>query len=304
MESGATVRRVIFIGFVALSAAPLMGQAVPDWRAAAGGKMSFDVASIKPSKPDTFEPPNISLNSEDYFQPTGGLFSADFPLIAYIKFAYKLVLSPEQTESMLDHMPKWVATRSFTIHARAAGDPTKDQYRSMMQSLLAERFKLVVHSEKRDAPVLALMLAKPRKLGSKLRPHTDGTTCSENDRSTETSPFTCGRYNLITESNRKLLWGSRDAKLSLMAAYLPGLPPRNLGRIVVDRTGLRGRFDFTLEWVPTSPNPTPVATAGDPDSLGPTLEEALKEQLGLKLEPSRALLQVLVIDHVELPSEN
>jgi uncharacterized protein (TIGR03435 family) len=73
---------------------------------------------------------------------------------------------------------------------------------------------------------------------------------------------------------------------------------------VVDRTGLSGRYDFTLEWTPESNRPAASDTDAQSDLRGPTFEEALKEQLGLKLESTRAPVDVLVIDHVERPSEN
>ena len=74
--------------------------------------------------------------------------SADFPLQVHIEFAYKMMPSREQTETMLAHLPKWVTTDRFIIQAKAEGNPTKDQMRLMMQSLLADRFKLAVHSSK------------------------------------------------------------------------------------------------------------------------------------------------------------
>jgi hypothetical protein len=88
-------------------------QKVPQWQTAAGGKMSFDVASIRPSKPGTFTPPNFPLSSDDAYAPTAGLFTADFPLIHYIEFAYKIWLTREQRDSILVHLPKWVATENF-----------------------------------------------------------------------------------------------------------------------------------------------------------------------------------------------
>jgi len=162
---------------VATQAPIAQTQKVPQWQTAAGGKMSFDVASIRPSKPGTFTPPNFPLSRDDAYAPTAGLFTAAFPLMVYIEFAYKLWQTREQRESMLAHLPKWVATESFEIHARASGDPTKDQMRLMMQSLLADRFKLAIHFETQQVPVFALTLVEPGKTGPKLRPHADGPPC-------------------------------------------------------------------------------------------------------------------------------
>ena len=140
-------------------------------------KMSFDVASIRQSKPGTFTPPNFALDGGDSYAPfpdPGGQFLADFPLSVYIQFAYKLPASPERTEAMLARLPKWVATDHFEIHAKADGKPTKDQMRLMLQSLLADRFKLAAHFETQDTPVLALLLDKKGKTGPSLRSHADG----------------------------------------------------------------------------------------------------------------------------------
>jgi hypothetical protein len=118
---------------------------MPDWQKLAGGKMSFDLASIRLSKPGSFTPPNIPFGPDGAYHPTGGLLKANFPLMAYIAFAYKLWLTQEQEKAMMVHLPKWVATDTFIIQAKVEGNPTKDQMRLMMQSLLADRFKLALH---------------------------------------------------------------------------------------------------------------------------------------------------------------
>ena len=85
-------------------------------------------------------------------------------------FAYKLRLTDEQIHSLLAPLPKWLSTDSFKIHAKAEGNPTKDQMRLIVQSPLADRFKLRIHFETHEVPVLALGLDKPGKTGPKLRP--------------------------------------------------------------------------------------------------------------------------------------
>ena len=138
----------------------------PSWQSLAGGHLEFEVASVKPSQPGSSPGANMSMNTGDYLKPTGGLFTANLPLVTYIVFAYKLSLDHEQAKLLLDSLPKWAATQMFAVHARASsGNPTKDQYRLMMQSLLANRFKLVSHLEHRNVPVFALALVKPGTLG-------------------------------------------------------------------------------------------------------------------------------------------
>jgi bla regulator protein blaR1 len=299
---------------VPLNAQSATGQAsrgVPEWQTAAGDRMAFDVVSIRQSKPDAPMTATFPLDPGDSYSPNGGLFSARFPLIAYIEFAYKLSLTPGQRQSVLAHLPQWVATENFEIHARASGNPTKDQMRLMMQSLLADRFKLAIHFETQQVPVLALTLIKPGKLGPKLRPHADGPPCDTSTppangssaNVTDVYPRECSVYGLLRRPGQMLLAGSRNTTMALLAASLPSFPG-GASRPVVDQTGLSGRYDFTIQWTPESNGPTPSVADVQADPQATTFLEALKEQLGLKLESTKAPVDVLVIDHVEKPSPN
>ena len=195
---------------------------------------AFEVASIKPSK--TFHPPNFPLDPGDAYAAVGGRFYADFPLIVYITFAYKLSLTRDQRDALTAALPKWAASDLFEIEARANGTPTKDQMRLMMQSLLAERFKLAVHFESRDMPLLALVLAKPGKLGPNLRPHEQGPAC---DSGADVFPRQCQVYARIRTAKGTVRDGSRNTTMEIFAGSL-----RELGRPVVDRTGLHGKIRF------------------------------------------------------------
>ncbi len=274
---------------------------VPQWQTVAGGKMSFEVASIRPSELGAVTHAGFPLSDDDAFRPTGGLFTADsFTLITYITFAYKLSLSPDQRQVLLSQLPKWVATDRFTIQARAAANnPTKDQMRMMMQSLLADRFKLAVHFETQQVSVLALSLIKPGKLGPQLLPHAEGPPCDvlDNGATSKSSPVfpeVCNVFSRESTPDQMILDGSRNNTLAVIAPSFSG----NLGRYVVDKTGLSGRFDFTIKWTPES-----GGAAASPDS-GTTFLEALRDQLGLKVESTKAALDVLMVDHVERPTLN
>jgi uncharacterized protein (TIGR03435 family) len=263
--------------------------------------MSFEVASVKPDT-GQFRTPNFPLDPSDAYAETGGRFSADFSLTTYITFAYKLSLTPEQRQAMIAHLPKWVAEDRFDIQAKSAeGNPTKDQMRLMMQALLAERFKLTVHFETQEAPVLALVLVKPGKVGPKLRPHAEGPPC-ETVPSPEVIPSKCNVMMLTMNSSRMRIGASRDTTIALIASALPSMG--QLARPVVDETGLSGRFDFTLEWSPETNGVPPASGEPVPDPQGPSFQAALREQLGLKLESTKAPLRILVIDRVERPSQN
>jgi hypothetical protein len=195
-------------------------QSTPEWQLAAGGKMEFEVASIKPGEVGKFSPPNIALNIDDTPIPPGGRFTADFTLPVYIEFAYKLMLTREEQETMVAHLPKWVAAQPFVIEAKApTAEVTKDQMRLMMQSLLADRFKLVVRFETQELPAFALVPIKPGKTGPRLRPHAEGLACDAKwiARADRTAPSvppggfmpTCGDVALILAPNHTFLLGAR-----------------------------------------------------------------------------------------------
>ena len=252
------------------------------------------------------------LNNEDTPVPPGGLFVADFPLQIYIEFAWKIMPTHEQEEAMLAHLPRWVATDHFVIRAQFSGNPTKDQVRLMMQSLVADRFKLAVHFENRDVPVFALVLDRQGKLGPRIRPHEEGPPCSRAlaipaDRASMSIPPggflpRCGGVQAIDAPNRTLLLGARNITLENLAGYLPDF--EDLGRPIVDQTGLSGTWDFSLNWLPERGGSSPAGPVQPADAEGAPFLEALREQLGLKLKPTKAAIQTLVIDHVEQPSPN
>jgi bla regulator protein BlaR1 len=292
----------------ALNTPVIRAQDVGDWEAKAGGKMAFEVASVK-LNPGPFRPPNFPLDTGDAYRPVGGRFSADFPLMTYITFAYKFSPSPDQRQAMMAHLPNWIATDRFDIEARAEGNPTKDQMRLMMQSLLAERFKLAVHFETHVGAALAMVLVKPGKTGPKLRPHSEGVPCEDTPATNEplardanVFPPVCDVYMATTNREALTRFGSRNTTLTIFAGAIAGLG--KLDHPVVDQTGLTGKFDFSMEFA-AEPNQPPPPSADTPADLrGPRFLDALSEQLGLKLEPTRAPLRVLVIDRVERPSEN
>jgi bla regulator protein blaR1 len=273
---------------------------LPEWQKAAGGTMSFEVASIKPvNSGASFNPPNFALDFLDYFSGENphGRFVAQFPLRTYVEFAYKLFpYSQEQNDAMLANVPKWVSTDQYAVNAKAEGSPSKDQMRVMMQSLLADRFKLAVHFERLEVPVLALVLDKPGRTGAKLNPHSAGVPCDVSPPS-DVFPPICNVISAIGRPNNSILIGSRNVTMAQVAATLTAAG--RLARPVVDQTGLEGPFDFTLEWLRESNNPAPADL-----QEGATFQEALQEQLGLKVQSTKATRDTLIIDHVERPSEN
>lgn len=293
-----------------------LAQAVPEWQTKAGGKMAFEVASIKPAKGDV-GPPSFPINVSEAYRETGGHFKADFTLLTYIEFAYKLAPIAGLEREMLAPLPKWVDTDVYSIEARASGHPSKDQMRLMVQTLLAERFQMAVHFENKEVPVEILTLIKAGKLGPSLRPHDEAPACDAGDplytpapaavvrgddfASGVTFPTFCDAFALIRRANGTLMIGYRNATMETIANSLSGAVGQ--GRPVIDQTGLSGRFDFTLAWMPDANLPPPSASPAAPDPA-PTSLQALRDQLGLKVESSKAPVRTLVVDRVERPTEN
>jgi len=300
------MKRLFYGGaMVLLCASTARGQkaadSAPAWQVAAGGKASFEVASIRLSEPGTFHPPSFALSADDWFREPNGSFHADFTLPTFIEFSYKLWQTGEQHRAMLAGLPDWVKTDHFTIQAKAPLHATKDQYRLMMQALLAERFGLKLHFEDREMPVLAMTLIKPGKPGPKLIPHAQGPACDQKA-TADVYPSECYSFSAQPAADGQWLAGSRATSMELIGKFLGSLggATGEIGRPVVDQTGLTGQWDFTL--LAASPAKPGAADAEAP--VGTTALEAMQEQLGIRLKPAKAVLPVLVIDHVELPSEN
>jgi uncharacterized protein (TIGR03435 family) len=194
--------------------------------------------------------------------------------------------------------PSWADSDLYDIEARADGDAPPDQmYGPMMQRLLENRFQLKIHSETREVPVYALKVAKR---GLKVKPSAQGS-CEILDVNTvrlqiaagDSRRPICGPHSRSADGNVIL-----DALGTSMAEFSEGALSNRLDRPVVDRTGVAGRFDFHLEFSPDQL----ASPAGD--SVAPSIFSAVQDQLGLRLEPARGTVPVLVIDRLERPSSN
>jgi len=299
-----------------LNAPAVLAQDDTDWQVKAGGKRSFDVASVKPTRNGGI--PNFSFGPGND-KTRGGRLAATLPLQNFIEFAYKLARF--QSASAVASAPEWVRADIYAIEAKAPGDPTKDQMRLMMQSLLADRFKLAAHFEDKRLPVLALRQVTPGKLGPKLLPHSQGPPCPDYEmpafgatppdprKDKAVFPPFCGAGITRGFRDGPTFWGSRDVTMAAtaQAIYSWGSLMREFDRPVVDQTGLNGTFDLVVEYVGVSLSAVVAAGPGAPaqsGEFGTPFVEALRKQLGLKLVRTEAPVRVLVIDRVQRPSEN
>jgi uncharacterized protein (TIGR03435 family) len=241
---------------------------------------TFEVASVKPNRSQT-------QGGGDVFHPGGRWDATNSTLRELIRVAY------QRSESEIVGGPAWMDSDRFDVVAQAgsdlqtASDSIPPQMFVMIQTLLADRFKLLLHSERKDIPMYALVLARPdRTLGPQLR---------------KTAAVHCGGVGApcgMAGGPGHLAF--ENAPLSQLVFEIGPF----LDRIVEDRTGLNGRFDGHLDWMP---DPVPSDRRADRpaiDPQGPSLFTALQEQLGLKLESTRGPVDVLVIDHVEHPTED
>jgi uncharacterized protein (TIGR03435 family) len=255
---------------------------------ATGPLPSFEVATIKPGQP--------GATGIRAFGPKGvGRFLAmNVTVKDLIDFAYTI-----DDDRQVVGLSGWMISNRYDIDARV-GDaevaamsklpPSYNPYRFMQQSLLADRFKLKVHFETRELPIYALVVAKggPKLKASEINPAHPAETVKP--------------ASLETRVGRVAATG---ATMSMLAEVLErqdevGNPPGGRGRIVVDKTNLSGRYDWTLHWTPWQD----LSSGELSDSKGPSLFTALQEQLGLKLKPAKDKVDVVVIDHIDLPSEN
>jgi uncharacterized protein (TIGR03435 family) len=287
------------VGLAALLAPPSSGQqsaahgAAPS--SADGGAAAIPVSEVASVKPNKSGDGGMRI----MFTPDG---------VSYTNIALQMLL--RETFGIEDDRilgaPSWVKTDRFDIEAKVdASDAPKlkdlkfDERRKMLLPVLADRFNLKFHHESRELPTCALVIAK----GSpKLKEATPGDTYPNGlkgpDGHASAGAMMAGRGKITGQ-------GVPIATLVNMLAF------QRLDRAIFDKTGLTGKYDFELKWAPDEA-PPPITggmqgglpmndAATDP---GPSLFTALQEQLGLKLEPQKGPIDVIVIDHIERPSEN
>lgn len=226
---------------------------------------AFEVASIRPHK-GPYTEVGVHISGPKVTIEAYGL-------LGLIMDAYQL-----HEDSQISGGPAWMSADSvrFDIAAIAPGEraPTGENVRLMLQTLLADRFQLKVHRVTQERPVYALVVAKN---GPKLK-----TSAPDEESSVTTGGVRTAEITMANVSTQQL------------AIQLSS----GLDRPVVDKTGLKEHYNVKLNWIPEFAGPPP------PGSDGVNLFTAVQEQLGLKLEPQRAPIEILVIDHVEKPSEN
>jgi uncharacterized protein (TIGR03435 family) len=220
----------------------------------------------------------------------GAIFSAeDISVKSLIIFAYRVL------RMQISGGPDWLDTAKFDIEAKrpegSVGEGTgtilrDDKLSLMLQSLLADRFRLAFHRETKELPVYALVLAKA---GPKLK---EAVLGGDPGAFKGVAPEFKGVYH-GQDADGPALFG-KEASMSELAHTLSGSPWVGLDRFVIDATGLKGVYDFKVS----------VSAAPDSDPDAPSIFTVLESHLGLKLESRKGPMEMLVIDHAEKPSDN
>jgi len=254
------MRTLFFLGLLFLPAT-CIGQD-------AANSPAFEVAAVTPCEPGTLEPPGQRMGMVRFTYPGGRFVARATTVECLLEWAYGLLPSQHSRG------PAWMDNARYDIIAKAPGKATDDEMKRMTQTLLAERFQLRFHRERREAPVLILGLGKT---APKLSPPREGEV-----QALRVLPQT--DHDEKIASYRVVATRFSFQQLNLTFA-------RQLERVIVNETGLEGDFDFTLEFTPDESRPNPL----DP-SLVIT---AMRDQLGLAVKARKGLVDFLAIDHVE-----
>lgn len=269
---------------------------------------TFEVATIKPSQPDTHR---MSIQS----MPDGyRMENVELSLI--IKNAYgansdaQLIGGPQALlDKHFDVQTKMDANDAAQLKALSQDDRQR-RMALMMQALLRDRFQLKMHVETRELPIYVLVVAKG---GPKLQPTAPAASEPAPELGTGTQPIQLPDQPLHRPPHGSwvMRMSSTKAEMSVSGGTMERLAQMLTvwesaeGRVVFDRTGLAGKYDWHLEWTPEGMGMAQKGADGStPESDAPGLFTALQEQLGLRLEPQKGQVQVVVIDHLEAPSPN
>jgi uncharacterized protein (TIGR03435 family) len=257
--------------------------------------LQFEVASIKPSPPLASGRMRMQWRGGPGTDDPGLFTCENWPVSQLILQAFDL-----QDYQLVG--PDWMQSARFTVSAKVPEGSSKEQFRMMMRNLLMDRLKLRFHYEKKETQGYALVIAKNglkmKESASALDPEERPGRLTERKTDAEGFPvLPPGRVPMqMVMAGGHSTARHADETMKQFAADLGN----EVGHPVTDETGLKGKYDFTLRWIGQSVGPSASA-----DDTGPNIFRALQEQLGLKLESKKEMVDILVVDHIEkTPTEN
>jgi len=272
--------------------------------------VAFEVASIKASPPPDGRGMRVGGTGGPGSKDPGRWTVQNMSLSNLITQAYDL-------KRYQYSGPAWLDTERFDITAKVPEGATREQFRMMIQNMLAERFKLTIHREKKEMTGYDLVVAKngpklketvevpptesPRPAG----PPLSGPPKLDQDGFPELPP---GQGSMMIMMNGR----ARSRQNGQTTEQLANMLANQVGKPVTDATGLKGKYDYTLSWAAGGPvrvggpeaGGGPLGAMSDADS-GPTIFSAIQEQLGLRLEQKKTTVEMVVVDKIEkAPTEN
>jgi uncharacterized protein (TIGR03435 family) len=311
-------RRLCAAALVIAAVAPAVRLAAQNFNLPPGASTT----APDPNVPLYFEAASIKQNKEGgggsgiQRQPGGRFGTVNAPLPMLITFAYQL----QGYQLITDKMPDWARNDRWDIVAKLEGDPPPvnpsagaDHMMLAMRTLMADRFKLKFRSEKREMDIYQLVMARPGgKPGPAMTPNDECTPQAVAARRAAAGPDAApqGPPRRADGSVIACGFGSPRPGLfrlsgSTMAQFALGISNR-VGRQVIDRTGLAGDWSFELSFAPppNTPPPPPGADVPPADPNAPDLFTAIQEQLGLKLESTKGMVDVFIVESIERPTED
>ena len=280
-----TVRRGLLLagGWLALGVWGLAQDGAPGTKTP-----TYEVVSVKPNK--------LGSNSVRISSSSGRYMATNVSLKMLLQSAYDLKMQDQVSGSLgaLDDARFDIEAKmdDETVEAqkKLPAKEASEQRQRMMQGLLADRFQLKLHHETKELPMYALVVAKG---GSKLKQADPNDTYANGIK----GPDGVSRGGMMMSGRGTI--DAQAVEIESLARQVGG----TVHRIVEDRTGLKGKYDIALKWTPDDMRSAASADNGAADT-GPTIYTALQEQLGLKLESIKGPVDTVVVDHVEMPSEN
>ena len=266
--------------------------------------LAFAVVSVKPAPPGTV--PLVPAFMRNKGATILGLQTMAAPVWMTIAYAYHMQMS--EALAAVRKQPDWVRSRVYTETFRAEGEPTNEQVREMMRTMLTERFGLQTHEFTREGTVNRLVMSKPGVLGPNIKPHPEGESCAtQESESVGKAPDAstslvahCG-FTWYYLPGMVLHLGLTNTTIADAARSLTGIGVAELAtRPLIDATGLTGKYDLTLEFRPDSGGT--LIDSGADDGGAPTLIRALKEQLDMVIQSGPGPVRMVIIDHISEPT--
>jgi uncharacterized protein (TIGR03435 family) len=269
---------------------------------------AFEVASVKPAPPPDSSGMHVNSDGGPGTPRPERYTAVNLDFAGFVMYAYDI-------KRFQISGPDWIRTERYNVSAIVPPHATREQFRLMLQNLLAERFALKIHWENRTMPIYELAVAKGGPKLEETKPDEPVDPEQANPRTAPKSAKAPDGFPSLPDGNTPIvmMMSTRNGPAMAMRAHnetaegIASMLSHQVNLPVRDATGLKGKYDFTLYWLVRAIDRSISAASSDPngsptlwsDSPGPMLFEAIQQQLGLKLEPKKGPVPIVVVDRVE-----